>query len=768
MTRSAIIVLLTTLLAGCSSGDPTPWGQAWGRSVSKVKTDSIYAPGPSGGGERFNRPYLRDEYGRYVHLQGVNLSGSNKFPDGERFPNAQFPYADWPLSYVGKPFPREAADKILGHLQDIGFNAVRFLISWEALQPEGPDKFDEEYIKYVDEMVARAAAYGIYVLLDMHQDIFSRHLFVLFNGHPKDADGVEFLRGSLEAQVLSLVPPYDDWVRGDGAPRWVVETCLPEKNLASPAWGVPRIAYNLGPDEMLNLAGLLGKFLPPGTGTGNLEWLTTFVSSLPKPEDLPPEFQPYDIRQSGDFLPFTFWGLNGALSLDAQRCFACLFAGDKVTPGRMIGDKSVKDFLQDQYTAAWVRVAEAVSDNPNVIGYDIMNEPVGAFITYAAVALFFQTGAHSAVQELITTILGEDTGADLYELLVGLKMLPGDDSDETKELWGFDGVDAGAVLDLNYGFDQKYLQPLYEKVAGAILEVDHSAVIWFEPSMGLSMLTGDSPQWQINMTKPEGVQHAVFAPHWYPDIYPFVGFNQAPREFGPEEWKYRDFLPNIEKIVEKAEFSLSGVPVVFGEFGTYFNFNGIEDSIESEYEISAQILDAYYRAFEDLGLSRMQWCYSPENTFGDGEGWNKEDFSVVDGQLQPRAWQSWMRPYARTTSGVLVQSRFRSPLEAKDPDKGEPLPVNEYYLQMEGKETDAPTEIFVPRPQYPDGFYVWLSDGSAWFDAPRQILYWLPLDDAPGAVHDLRILPHRAWADVHGWDYFFDGANVIDKSGGVL
>lgn len=768
MSRYVTFVLLW-ILTGCMEGEPTPWSKAWSRTISRVRTDSVNVPAISGSGQRFNRPYLRDEFGRYVHFHGINLSGSSKFPSGERKPNPEFPYAEWPVSFVGKPFPREYADKIFGQLQEFGFNAVRFLISWEAVQPEGPDEFDDEYVSYVDEMVSRAAAHGLYVLLDMHQDLFSRHLFVLFNRHPKDAEGNEYPRGGLPSQLMSLVPPYDDWVRGDGAPRWAVELCLAEKKLDSPAWGVPRLAYNLGPDEMLGLLALVTRFFPnkPGEST-DLDWIPQFVAGLPDPKDLPPEFQPYDIRQSNDLLPFTFWGLNAALSLDVQRCFACFFAGDKVTPGRTVGGKNLKEFLQDQYTAAWVRIAEAVSDNPNVIGYDIMNEPLAAFVTYAAVALYFQLGGESVIQEFLETLLGPDTGKDLYELLVGLKMLPPDASDETRALWGFDEVDVGAVLGLNYGFDANYLQPFYEKVGQAIQEVDENAVIWFEPSAGFEMLLGQSPQWQINMTKPKGVKQAVFAPHWYPDIYPFFGFNQPPRSFGEEEWKYRDFTKEISKVIERSEFSLSNVPVVIGEFGTYFNFNGIEQSEESGYAVSAQILDAYYRGFEALGLSHMQWCYSPENTAEDGEGWNSEDFSIIDGALLPRGWEAWMRPYARTTSGVLVSSSFNSPFTPMEPDKGVPLPVNEYLLEMEGKESDAPCEVFVPRLQYPEGFYVWLSDGVAWFDAGRQILYWLPLNDAPAARHSLRILPQRAWADVHGWDYFFDGDIVIDRSGGAL
>ena len=40
------------------------------------------------------------------------------------------------------------------------------------------------------------------------------------------------------------------------------------------------------------------------------------------------------------------------------------------------------------------------------------------------------------------------------------------------------------------------------------------------------------------------------------------------------------------------------------------------------------------------------------------------------------------------------------------------MPEREFVFEMESKESQAPTEIFVPRRQYPDGFFVWISDGA--------------------------------------------------------
>lgn len=53
-----------------------------------------------------------------------------------------------------------------------GYNTVRLGISWAALEPE-PGKIDSTYLYYLDTCIQWAAKAGIYVLLDMHQDLYS-------------------------------------------------------------------------------------------------------------------------------------------------------------------------------------------------------------------------------------------------------------------------------------------------------------------------------------------------------------------------------------------------------------------------------------------------------------------------------------------------------------------------------------------------------------------------------------------------------------------
>jgi hypothetical protein len=75
-----------------------------------------------------------------------------------------------------------------------------------------------------------------------------------------------------------------------------------------------------------------------------------------------------------------------ALSLDVERSFACFFAGDQVFPHLSKDGKDFKDFLQVEYVEAWRHVVQRVSDLPNAVGYDIMNEPQRAFHMLTAYA----------------------------------------------------------------------------------------------------------------------------------------------------------------------------------------------------------------------------------------------------------------------------------------------------------------------------------------------------------------------------------------------
>ncbi len=117
-----------------------------------------------------------DKQGRRVQLRGVNLGGNSKYPFIPNMPSHIeedfFQHRD--VSFCGRPFPLEEADGHYARLRNWGFNCLRFLITWEAIEHAGPGIYDEEYLDYLYQVVAKAGEYGFYVIIDPHQDVWSR------------------------------------------------------------------------------------------------------------------------------------------------------------------------------------------------------------------------------------------------------------------------------------------------------------------------------------------------------------------------------------------------------------------------------------------------------------------------------------------------------------------------------------------------------------------------------------------------------------------
>src|SRR5882757_679939 len=116
-----------------------------------------------------------DREGRHVILRGLNVGGDCKvpYPDG----GTQHPgdFGDHrSVSFVGRPFPLEEADEHLGRIAGWGFNVIRLLVTWEAVEHAGPRDYDHAYIDYVGRVCERAAEHGLAVFIDFHQDVWSR------------------------------------------------------------------------------------------------------------------------------------------------------------------------------------------------------------------------------------------------------------------------------------------------------------------------------------------------------------------------------------------------------------------------------------------------------------------------------------------------------------------------------------------------------------------------------------------------------------------
>jgi endoglycosylceramidase len=176
---------------------------------------------------------LTDPQGRTVLLHGVNVTGVeddfSTVPHGEpgpapvltidpsayagRCPTTPAGAGEAPLCEVdaGKPAYQQsaapAASNDFAQMRALGLDFVRLPISWSQLEPT-PGSYNTTYLDRLSQVVGWARAQGIYVLLDMHEDNYSRFV----------PDKAPF-----EAPPLLGSAPRSSG-HADGAPPWAVQT----------------------------------------------------------------------------------------------------------------------------------------------------------------------------------------------------------------------------------------------------------------------------------------------------------------------------------------------------------------------------------------------------------------------------------------------------------------------------------------------------------------------------------------------------------------
>jgi endoglycosylceramidase len=128
MKKVAIVLLAGLLVWSCTNERLVPMP-----SKIKVKGD-----------------IFSDEYGRQVILNGINVVNKNK---------------DDNYLYKG-------GSEFYKLLKQQGFNCIRLGVIWDGVEPQ-PGIYNEAYLKELDKRIAWAAENDLFVVLDMHQDLYS-------------------------------------------------------------------------------------------------------------------------------------------------------------------------------------------------------------------------------------------------------------------------------------------------------------------------------------------------------------------------------------------------------------------------------------------------------------------------------------------------------------------------------------------------------------------------------------------------------------------
>lgn len=116
---------------------------------------------------------FRDTHNREITLRGINVAADAKYPKIPDIPSyvaEKFFDAD-NVSFVGRPFPLEDAHIHFQKLRKWGYNTIRYIFTWEAIEHAGPGIYDQEWIEFTIEVLRIAKQYEFYVFMDPHQDV---------------------------------------------------------------------------------------------------------------------------------------------------------------------------------------------------------------------------------------------------------------------------------------------------------------------------------------------------------------------------------------------------------------------------------------------------------------------------------------------------------------------------------------------------------------------------------------------------------------------
>ena len=605
-----------------------------------------------------------DNKGRRVLLRGVNLGGSTKVPvtpNGATHIKTDFQdHRD--VSFVGHPFPLKEADEHFKRLKHWGFNCIRFLVTWEAIEHKGPRLYDKEYFDYVEEVLKIASEFKFYTFIDPHQDVWSR------------------------------------MTGGDGAPGWTFEKVGLDFTKFDAADAVLVMQYR------------------------------------------------YDKNNPKAYPPMC-WGQN-ANRFANKTMWTLFFGGKDFAPSCKIDGISAQDYLQGHYIDAIKQVALRVKDNPYVIGFDTLNEPNEGWIG-EKVDGTKEEGEFPGLNHVFTPIDAMLTGSG-YTRNVGFYELKGQEFMETRKdemnkakvscwleghediwrnegIWEFDENNEPVILKNDHfivnqerkvSFFKDYLSPFIIRYSEIIRSVIPQTIIFIEgPAFRVFM--GD----KLDYNLPRTLEPVVNASHWY-DIITLATKNAMTkfnldfitRKTVTGEENVQNLFVNQLKTVRSIAQALPGnPPSLVGEFGLPYDLNNkigykkFKKDPEKAWSIHTTALNMYYNALDANLLHSTQWNYTADNNNEWGDLWNLEDLSIFSRDQQTnqndinsggRAIEGFCRPHFVHCAGTPLIMSF-------DMNKGN------FEFKFDGDiSIRAPTILYIPKIQFPNGYDISVSEGQ--------------------------------------------------------
>ncbi|MCC5815807.1 MAG: cellulase family glycosylhydrolase [Leptospira sp.] len=622
--------------------------------------------------------FIEEKSGRRILLRGINLGGDTKVP----FPRGGTQYQDdfknhREVSFVGRPFPLEEADEHFTRLKNWGFNCLRLLTTWEAVEHKGPGEYDEHYLDYFTEINRLAGEYGFYVFIDFHQDVWSR------------------------------------MTGGDGAPGWTLEKIGMDisKIASSDSAKVMQSSYDykrLGIRQEENYPTMCWSqnYRYPANA---IMWTLFFGG-----RDFAPKFM-IDGQNVQDYLRGHYLDSMREIAKRVRNMDHVLGFDSLNEPSRgWIGKRMVNRGLvnspehPNQPGLAWSPIDGLFAS----FGYSVELP----FLELSLIKGGFVPKKNVLINPEKVTLWSEDSLGDPFRL---------EGAWELKDDMPFVLRDDFfcKVGDREVDFDRDYMIPFIHLVHENITSVREDWMVFAEREAMESVL---SPDFKIDLPK-----NSVNASHWYDFTTLFFKKFNYPITVDPLLKKPVVGRKNIQKMYERQLTGLKNAsikqncPTLIGEFGIPFDLQSGKAYREwkkgnrnpSIWKKHILALDIMYNAIDHLQLHSTIWNYTAGNSndLMIGDQWNQEDLSLYSADQKflddlsvchlygggGRAIEGFSRPYPVKTAGAIVEYRF---------DSGK----KEFYLEYKVSENDLEysTEVFIPDIHYPGGIKIEILQGD--------------------------------------------------------
>lgn len=148
------VALSATPLASCdSTGTVASVPEAAPPPALRTDPNAVHVVGTT----------FRDTQGRQLLFRGYNAKVTTlldvTFDDG-RTPNESFP---------------DLSEAETTRIEQLGWNVLRIPVSWSGLEPQ-PQQYAQAWMQKLDAVLAMAHEHAFYIIIDMHQDAYSKEI----------------------------------------------------------------------------------------------------------------------------------------------------------------------------------------------------------------------------------------------------------------------------------------------------------------------------------------------------------------------------------------------------------------------------------------------------------------------------------------------------------------------------------------------------------------------------------------------------------------